>query len=144
MVFLNLIAASLYRYLQLRIKGDSKQWMCNLRTDSAHPSHLWQYRFRFNTPGEWETILIPFRDFVLTSQGHVQQLQYMMDRSSIKTVGFSVLGQDGDFSIEIDSINAINTRYTFGDRDILGEGQYIDEDGNLQEEQKSTQKEEHI
>ncbi|KAJ3221616.1 hypothetical protein HK099_003312 [Clydaea vesicula] len=120
-----------FRYLYMRLKGDNKQWFVNIQTDSLFPTYLYQHRLVFKTPGEWETIMIPFRDFVLTSEGFVQPRQIVMDRSKIRTFGFSVVRQDGDFCLEIDYLKAFNTPNTFGDRDILGAGEYIDEKGNI-------------
>jgi hypothetical protein len=53
------------------------------------------------------------------------------DSTKLKTVGFSVMHQPGDFRLELDSIQAVNLPGTLGDFDILKEGQYIDESGNL-------------
>ncbi|KAI8998373.1 complex I intermediate-associated protein 30-domain-containing protein [Gaertneriomyces semiglobifer] len=122
---------SLYRYLAIRARGDTRQWFVNLQTDSMYPTYLWQHRLYFKNPGEWETIMIPFRDFVLTSQGYVQKRQLAMDRTKIKTVGFSIVRQPGDFSLELDWIKAINTPRTFGDYDVLDKGEYLDQQGNL-------------
>ncbi|KAJ3108555.1 Cation channel sperm-associated protein 3 [Phlyctochytrium planicorne] len=107
-----------FRYLAVRAKSDNRQWFVNLQTDGIYPTHLWQHRLHFEKPGEWETVLIPFRDFVLTSHGYVQPLQMEMDRSRIKTVGFSIVRQDGDFRMELDWIRAVNTEQTYGDMDI--------------------------
>jgi hypothetical protein len=41
-----------------------------------------------------------------------------MDRSKVKTVGFSIVRQDGDFALELDWIKAVNLPNTLGDRDI--------------------------
>ncbi|KAJ3156936.1 hypothetical protein HDU86_003471 [Geranomyces michiganensis] len=122
---------TLFRYLAIRARGDARQWFVNLQTDSLYPTYLWQHRMYFQTPGEWETVMIPFRDFVLTSNGYVQKRQIAMDRSKIKTVGFSIVRQPGDFGIEIEWIKAVNTPRTLGDYDILGPGEYIDKDGSL-------------
>jgi NADH dehydrogenase [ubiquinone] 1 alpha subcomplex assembly factor 1 len=43
----------------------------------------------------------------------VQKRQIPMDTSRIRTVGVSILRQDGDFEIEIDWIKAMNTKYVF-------------------------------
>jgi hypothetical protein len=39
----------------------------------------------------------------------------IMDRSTMKTIGFSVTRQDGDSSLEIDTVEAVNTEDTLGD-----------------------------
>ncbi|KAJ3416465.1 hypothetical protein HDV05_001623 [Chytridiales sp. JEL 0842] len=110
---------SLFRYLAIRARSaDRKQWFVNIQTDSFYPSYLWQHRLHFQKPGEWEVIMIPFRDFVLTSHGYVQKRQLAMDRSKVKTVGFSIVRQDGEFSLELDWIKAVNLPNTLGDRDL--------------------------
>ncbi|TPX59007.1 hypothetical protein PhCBS80983_g02803 [Powellomyces hirtus] len=122
---------TLFRYLAIRAKGDTRQWFVNLQTESIYPSYLWQHRVYFQRPGEWEVIMIPFRDFVLTSNGYVQKRQISMDRSKIKTVGFSLVRQPGDFALEIDWIKAVNSPRTLGDYDILEPGEYLDAQGSL-------------
>ncbi|KAJ1566885.1 hypothetical protein HK405_008042, partial [Cladochytrium tenue] len=108
-----------FRYLAVRAKGDRHQWFVNLQCDSLYESFLWQHRMNFRTPGEWETIMIPFRDFILTSNGYVQRRQLALERDQVRTVGFSVVRQVGDFSLELDWIKAANTLETYGDVDIL-------------------------
>ncbi|KAI8898140.1 complex I intermediate-associated protein 30-domain-containing protein [Globomyces pollinis-pini] len=125
------IDTSMFRYLKIRAKGDKRDWMVNIRTDSVFPTFIWQHRLFFRTPGEFETILIPFRDFVRTSHGYVQPQQLRMNREKVKTIGFSVVRQPGDFSLEIDSISLYNSPNTLGDFDVLDYGQYIDKDGFL-------------
>ncbi|KAI9207628.1 complex I intermediate-associated protein 30-domain-containing protein [Polychytrium aggregatum] len=120
---------TLFRYLAIRAKGDTRQWFVNIQTDSLYPSYLYQHRLYFQRPGEWEVLMIPFRDFVLTSHGFVQKRQFPMERDKIKTVGFSLVRQPGDFALEVDWIKAMNTEKTFGDHDLLGPGEYLDENG---------------
>ncbi len=50
-----------------------------------------------------------------------------MDKSQVKTIGFSLLRQPGEFELEIDWIKAMNTLDTFGEFDVLQPGQFIDE-----------------
>lgn len=131
------IDTSMYRYLEIHAKGDTKQWMVNIATENLFPSIIWQHRLNFRRPGEWETIRIPFRDFVRTSHGYflltrfVQKKQINMDRTKIKSIGFSILGQPGDFSLELKSIKAMNTRQTFGDFDVLEPDEYLDHNGDI-------------
>jgi hypothetical protein len=52
-----------------------------------------------------------------------------MDKTKIKTIGFSLVRQDGDFELEIESIKATNTKNTLGDYDILQPGETVDSNG---------------
>jgi hypothetical protein len=44
-----------------------------------------------------------------------------MDRSRVKTIGFSIMRQPGPFCLEIESIKAVNTATTLGDVDIMND-----------------------
>ncbi|KAJ3125283.1 hypothetical protein HK098_000408 [Nowakowskiella sp. JEL0407] len=120
-----------FRYLAIRARGDNRQWFVNIQTDSLYPTYLWQHRMYFSTPGEWETILIPFRDFVLTAKGYIQTRNMPMYREKVKTVGFSVIRQPGNFSLELDWIKAVNTPKTMGDFDVMEPGTYLDKFNRL-------------
>jgi hypothetical protein len=41
-----------------------------------------------------------------------------MDKSQIKTIGFSLLRQPGEFELEIKEIKAVNSNFAIGDYDI--------------------------
>lgn len=66
-----------------------------------------------------------------------------MNKNEIKTIGFSLIRQDGPFSIELDWIKGVNTENTLGDFDILEEGTYIDDEGMLRQT-KNTQVDKNI
>jgi hypothetical protein len=46
-------------------------------------------------------------------------------------MGFSILSQPGEFSLELDYIKAVNDKNTLGDYDIIDKDQFIDENGRL-------------
>ena len=54
----------------------------------------------------------------MTFGGYVQENQIPMEKNNISSVGLSTLNVDGDFSLEIDYINAVNTHETYGDLNI--------------------------
>ena len=110
---------SQFQYLQIRAKGDCHTWLVNLRTRSFLPSHVWQARLVFSTPGQWETVAIPFNDFVLTNKGFIVDVSQdgsilpfnkrrnTLDTASITTIGLSLLRQPGAFELELQSIEAV-------------------------------------
>ncbi|CAG8521030.1 7721_t:CDS:2 [Paraglomus brasilianum] len=106
---------SMFRFLALRVRGDNKKYFVNMQTEGVHPADLWQHRLFLRNPGQWEVVMIPFRDFILTRKGIILEPQIEMNREKVKTVGFSLLAQSGPFSLEIDYITAINTEETEGD-----------------------------
>ncbi|KAJ3272853.1 Complex I intermediate-associated protein 30, mitochondrial [Terramyces sp. JEL0728] len=79
------IDSSLYRFMEVRAKGDKKQWMVNIR--------------------------------------FVQKKQVQMDRANIKTIGFSIVKQPGEFNLEVDYIKQVNLDNTLGDMDLVPTGE---------------------
>jgi NADH dehydrogenase [ubiquinone] 1 alpha subcomplex assembly factor 1 len=109
---------SLFRYLALHVKGDDRKYFVNIQTDGVVKTDLFQHRLFLKTPGEWETVMIPFRDFILTNNGMVQEQQIEMYRQKVKTVGISLMDrQEGPFDIQLEWIKAMNTEFTDGDMD---------------------------
>ncbi|KAF9435373.1 hypothetical protein BGZ76_006413 [Entomortierella beljakovae] len=99
----------LYEYLSLKVKGDNRKYFVNIKTDGLVPTDLYQQRLFLKTPGEWETVLIPFKDFILTNQGFIQEEQIEMFREKVRNVGVSIIDrQSGPFELEIESISAVN------------------------------------
>ncbi|KAI9485460.1 MAG: complex I intermediate-associated protein 30-domain-containing protein [Benjaminiella poitrasii] len=111
---------SLFRYLALHVKGDRRKYFVNIQTDGVVKTDLFQHRLFLRTPGQWETVMIPFRDFILTNNGAVQEDQIEMFREKVKTVGISIMDkQEGPFNLEIEWIKAMNTEFTEGDMDRI-------------------------
>jgi hypothetical protein len=54
-----------------------------------------------------------------------------LDTSQIRTIGFSLIRQPGEFELEIESIKAENTKRTLGDLDLLEDGEFVDSNGNI-------------
>ena len=61
----------------------------------------------------------------------------VLDRSAIRTIGLSVARQDGDFSLEIDYLRAMNTKNTLGDVDLLDEDEFMNEFGEIRQKGSS-------
>ncbi|ORX58821.1 NADH:ubiquinone oxidoreductase complex I intermediate-associated protein 30 [Hesseltinella vesiculosa] len=111
---------SLFRYLALRVRGDQRKYFVNIQTDGVIQTDLYQHRLFLRTPGQWETVMIPFRDFILTNNGIIQEQQIEMFREKVKTVGISIMDKtDGPFRIDIEWIKAMNTESTEGDMDRI-------------------------
>ena len=60
--------------------------------------------------------------FYFNNVYRVVQSQLPMDKSQIKTIGFSLLRQPGEFELEIEYIKAVNTDLAIGDYDITHVG----------------------
>jgi len=96
-----------YHHLELRVKGDFRKYFINIQTDSPLVTDIYQHRLFLNTPGEWETVVIPIDDFVLTNWGNIQE-QGEMEKERVKTIGIGLLDkQFGPFGLYIDYIKVL-------------------------------------
>lgn len=95
-----------YDNLVLRVRGDARKYLVNVQANTPLITDLFQHRLYLNTPGNWETIVIPLSDFVMTNWGIVQNIE--MDRSEIKTVGIGLVDKlYGPFKLDIDWIKVM-------------------------------------
>ena len=79
-----------YRFLALRVKSDGRKYLVNVQTESIVPTDLHQHRLYARRPGEWETVVIRWDEFVRTNYGHVVEPQHEMLRRKVKSVGLSL------------------------------------------------------
>ncbi|KAJ2521752.1 hypothetical protein H4217_001182 [Coemansia sp. RSA 1939] len=108
--------SSLYRYLALRVKADRRKYFVNLKSDTLINTDIYQHLLPIRTPGRWETVIIPFNAFTLTSNSVILAAQPAMASTKMETVGFSISDRrEGPFSLEFAWVKAINTNFTFGE-----------------------------
>jgi NADH dehydrogenase [ubiquinone] 1 alpha subcomplex assembly factor 1 len=75
-----------YAFLALRIKSDGRKYFVNLQTESIVPTDIHQHRLYARRPGEWETVLIKWNEFVRTNHGVVVEPQTEILRQKLRTV----------------------------------------------------------
>ncbi|KAJ9155530.1 CIA30-domain-containing protein [Pleurostoma richardsiae] len=98
-----------YVYLALRVKSDGRSYFVNVQTESVVPTDLHQHRLFSKRPGEWETVLIKWNDFVRTNHGFVVEPQTEILRQKVKTVGIGLTDRiPGPFDLCIERIWATN------------------------------------
>lgn len=98
-----------YTYLALRIKSDARSYMINVQTEGVNLTDLHQHRLFAKRPGQWETILVRWNDFVRTSYGFVVEPQGEMLRQKVKTVGVGLTDRvEGPFELCIERVWASN------------------------------------
>ncbi|KAJ2617384.1 hypothetical protein H4S08_000352 [Coemansia sp. RSA 1365] len=108
--------SSLYRYLAIRVKADRRKYFINLKSDALIPTDIYQHLLPIRTPGRWETVVIPFNMFTLTSNSVIIASQPSMYATKMESVGFSITDRlEGPFSLEFAWIKAFNSKYTFGE-----------------------------
>lgn len=98
-----------YTYLALRIKSDGRSYLVNVQTEAVEPTDLHQHRLFAKRPGQWETILIRWNDFVRTNHGFVVEPQTELLRQKVRTVGIGLTDRvEGPFELCIEKVWATN------------------------------------
>ncbi|KAI3404685.2 hypothetical protein KGF56_002519 [Candida oxycetoniae] len=93
--------------LVLRVKGDRRKYLVNIQANTPLVTDLFQHRLFLNHPGQWETVVIPLSDFVMTNWGVIQDGSEL-NKSEIKTIGIGLLDkQYGPYSLKIDWIKVM-------------------------------------
>lgn len=98
-----------YAYLALRIKSDGRKYFVNVQTDSIVYTDLHQHRLYARRPGEWETVLIKWNEFVRTNHGVVVEPQTEMLRQKVRTIGIGLIDRiPGPYELFVERIWAAN------------------------------------
>ncbi|KAI0602566.1 complex I intermediate-associated protein 30-domain-containing protein [Biscogniauxia sp. FL1348] len=99
----------MYAYLALRVKSDGRSYFVNVQTESIVPTDLHQHRLFARRPGQWETLLIGWNEFVRTNHGFVVEPQTEMLRQKVRTIGIGLTDRvPGPFELRIERMWATN------------------------------------
>ncbi|CZT01005.1 probable complex I intermediate-associated protein CIA30 precursor, mitochondrial [Rhynchosporium agropyri] len=113
-----------YAFLALRIKSDGRKYFVNIQTESIVYTDIHQHRLYARRPGEWETVLIKWNEFVRTNHGMVVEPQTELMRQKVRTVGIGLIDRvPGPFELCVERIWASNG---LGERE-LGEDDRFEE-----------------
>ncbi|KAF2176172.1 CIA30-domain-containing protein [Zopfia rhizophila CBS 207.26] len=98
-----------YAYLAIQFKSDGRKYFVNVQTESIVPTDIHQHRLYAKTPGEWETILIKWSEFVRTNHGQVVEPQREMLTQKVRTVGIGLIDRiPGPYDLSISRMWATN------------------------------------
>lgn len=98
-----------YAYLAIHFKSDGRKYFVNVQTESIVPTDIHQHRLYSNTPGEWETILIKWNEFVRTNHGQVVEPQREMLTQKVRTIGTALIDRiPGPYDLSISKVWATN------------------------------------
>ncbi|MEM8836283.1 MAG: CIA30 family protein, partial [Planctomycetota bacterium] len=90
-----------YDGILLRVRGDGRTYLAEIRTDVTFQGRAVAYRAEFKTEegDEWQEIAVPFAKFKPSSWGRdISNQVEVLDTSDIKTLGFMIYdGLDGAF-----------------------------------------------
>lgn len=106
--------------LVMRVRGDRRKYLVNLQANTPMPTDLFQHRLFLNYPGQWETVVIPLNDFVMTNWGEIQD-GGELNKAEVKTLGVGLLDKTyGPFLLEFEWIKAMSVeeveKITLADR----------------------------
>ncbi|KAL8708271.1 MAG: hypothetical protein Q9220_006848 [cf. Caloplaca sp. 1 TL-2023] len=100
-----------YLFLALRVKLDGRKYFVNVQTESIVHTDIHQHRLYARRPGEWETVLISWADFVRTNYGQVVEPQSEMMKQKVRTLGIGLTDRvPGPFELCIAGMWATNRR----------------------------------
>lgn len=99
---------SRFNTLYLRVRGDGRPWMVNIRQDTdfnQRKNQMYSY-FMFTRGGPyWQEVKIPFSKFFFSNQGRIRDGQGPLVLDKISSIGFTLADKvDGPFFLEIDFI----------------------------------------
>lgn len=98
-----------YAMLALRVKSDGRKYFVNIQTESIVYTDIHQHRLHVRRPGEWETVLIRWRDFVRTNYGEIVEPQKEMLTQKVRTLGIGLTDRlPGPFDLAISAMWATN------------------------------------
>ncbi|OCT68796.1 complex I intermediate-associated protein 30, mitochondrial [Xenopus laevis] len=103
-----------FNTLFLRIRGDGRPWMVNIKYETYFTQQwddLHSY-FLYTRGGPyWQEVKIPFSKFFLSSRGRIQDKHHALWSDKVTTLGFTLGDKaDGPFQLEIDYIGVCNDR----------------------------------
>ncbi|XP_027725830.1 complex I intermediate-associated protein 30, mitochondrial [Vombatus ursinus] len=101
-----------FNTLYLRVRGDGRPWMVNIKTDTdlvQKSQHLHSY-FMFTRGGPyWQEVKIPFSKFFFSSKGRIQDNQQQLLTDQISSIGFTLADKvNGPFYLELDFIGVFH------------------------------------
>lgn len=99
-----------YAYLALRVRSDGRSYLVNVQTDSmVAPTDLHQHRLFARRPSQWETVVVPWSDFVRTNHGFVVEPQTELLRQKVRSVGLGLTDRvQGPFELCVARLWATN------------------------------------
>jgi len=109
-----------FTHLILRVRGDGRTYMVNLYYHDEW-DYMWHdlHQFPLHTRGGpyWQTTVIPFSKFILTYASRLQDFLERVRPHDIVALGITLAdGNDGPFSLEVDSVKVRCERSTADDK----------------------------
>jgi Complex I intermediate-associated protein 30 (CIA30) len=109
----------LFNALEIVCRSDGRMYTVNLKVSTSIPDDLYQGHIQSsrtsfdgnnNLNGDFESFVLPFVDFRLTSRGRQREVfRELDDKVCIESVGIALMdGQNGSFQFDLARIRAVN------------------------------------
>lgn len=109
----------LFNALEIVCRSDGRMYTVNLKVSTSIPDDLYQGHIQSsraafdssgNLTGDFESFVLPFVDFRLTSRGRQREVSRELDdKVCIESVGIALMdGKDGSFQFDLARIRAVN------------------------------------
>jgi monofunctional biosynthetic peptidoglycan transglycosylase len=93
--------------IALRVRGDGNTYRFRIRTEETGPSIAYTSLFTTEA-GVWKDVYLPFSEMVPLYRGFIIGAAGPLDPQSIRSFGLMLADkQQGEFSLEVDWINAV-------------------------------------
>eukprot|EP00698_Gefionella_okellyi_P009306 TRINITY_DN2360_c0_g1_i2.p2 TRINITY_DN2360_c0_g1~~TRINITY_DN2360_c0_g1_i2.p2 ORF type:complete len:109 (-),score=13.96 TRINITY_DN2360_c0_g1_i2:160-486(-) len=95
----------------VRIRGDGRTYIVNMRTKSLFPQEDVFQCFLQQRENEWTNVLIPMDRFMLTWRGFVRG-QSELQADAVDVIGIMLADRkEGPFSLAIESVKAVQIEH---------------------------------
>jgi len=102
----------LYSALEIVCRTDGRLYKVNLKVSTSIPEDIYQGSINVspNEGGDFDSLILPFSDFILTSMGREREFHRELDNNiCIESVGFALMdAKNGDFQFDLARIRCIN------------------------------------
>jgi len=96
-----------FNALRIRVKGDGRMYLINVRTEALREGDLYQTVIK-PAPGVWQTLTLPFTNFMLTNSGMVNVSDTAMNTRQMQFFGVTLMdNKDGPFEFFLESAKAV-------------------------------------
>lgn len=96
--------------VEMLVKGDTRGYTFNVKTDSVIPDDMYQHPFRLQA-GDWQMLRLTWPGFIRTRRGKELATQHELDSSNIISYGISVVDrQEGPFDFQVQWLRGFRLR----------------------------------
>eukprot|EP00049_Salpingoeca_infusionum_P022522 m.7324 g.7324 ORF g.7324 m.7324 type:complete len:238 (-) comp5234_c0_seq2:1128-1841(-) len=102
------IDMQMHNGLEFVLRGDGRAYIATIQTSSLRDEDLFQAAIYTRGGHHWQTVQVPFADFLLTHRGYLQSEQQLLNSEKIATIGILLADRrDGPFQLDVKQIRSV-------------------------------------